>query len=62
MNVVPEEDLKAEPLPVYETWDSLRLVIKAAQQELPTMTPNQLAAWFGVYHNTLLKRVNEPPL
>lgn len=53
------KELEPVPLPVYETWDSLRSVIEAAQQELPFMTPNQLATWFGVYHNTLLKLEKE---
>lgn len=59
MSIMPEEDLQPVQLPVYETWDSLRSVIKAAQQELPAMTPNQLASWFGVYHNTLLSKVKD---
>lgn len=42
------------PLPVYQTWESLESIVLAAQQELPDMTANQLATWFGVYHNTLI--------
>lgn len=46
-----------EPLPVHQTWESLESVVMAAQQELPHMTPNQLATWFGIYHNTLIAKL-----
>lgn len=58
MTTQPPE-LSPVPLPVYETWDSLRSVITAAQQELPNLTPNQLAAYFGIYHNTLIKLLEQ---
>ena len=59
MNADQQSEIKPVPLPVYETWDSLRSVITAAQQELPHLTPNGLSAYFGIYHNTLLKLLEE---
>jgi hypothetical protein len=57
MTIVPVSELEPIPQELYETWDSLQSVIKAAQQELPSLTPNELRAYFLIYHNTLLAQI-----
>lgn len=57
MSIVPSQEVEPVPQPVFETWDSLDSVIKAAQQELPNLTPNQLRVYFAIYHNTLLAKL-----
>ncbi|TKW65175.1 MAG: hypothetical protein DI616_15725 [Paracoccus denitrificans] len=56
MSITPK-DIEPVPMPVHQTWDSLISVVEAAQKELPYMTPNELATWFGIYHNTLIAKL-----
>lgn len=47
------------PLSLYPTMDTLREVVDLAESKLPINNKNDLVGMLGVYHNTLLKVLNE---
>lgn len=54
-------EIKPVHNPVFTTADSLDDVIFEAVMELKELTPNRLRVLFGIYHNTLVKKINSLP-
>ena len=44
---------------LYPTMDSLTEAIKYIESQVPLNTPNEVFSLLMVYHNTLLKQLNE---
>lgn len=60
MPIMKQPVIKPVHNPVFETWASLEDVILEAQNEVITgMTPNRLRTLFGIYHNSLIKLINQ---
>lgn len=53
----PDETVETSPKSLYPTCDSLKQVEEHAAASLPITSKNQLNAFFGMYHNTLLKKL-----
>ncbi len=48
-----------EPMPLYPTMDSLKEVIAYANSNIPVESKNLMYVLMAIYHNTLLKEINE---
>ena len=50
--------LRAVPLALFPTLDSLQEVLDFADSKLPITTKNDITALLMTYHNTLLKQIS----
>lgn len=53
------KEIPTEPLPVFDTMDSLLGVVNLAIASIETTTPNQISTMLFIYHNTLLNLLKE---
>ena len=53
--------LRAVPRGVFPTMDSLQEVVDYAESKLPVTSKNEMTTLLMLYHNTLLKVLNETP-
>jgi len=51
--------LRAVPMTLFPTMDSLQAVLDLAMSQLPVITPNSMNNLLMVYHNTLLNQINK---
>lgn len=61
MTQLKQQEIKPVHNPVFQTLDSLEEVLETARVGLESgqMTPNRLRNLFGVYHNTLIAKLNQ---
>lgn len=55
----PEPHLRAVPMGLFPTMGSLQEVIDYADSKLPVMSKNEICSLLFIYHNTLLKTIQE---
>lgn len=51
--------MQPKPLPIFPTMGSLQEVHDLAEARLPLTHKNEITALFNIYHNTLLKVLNQ---
>ena len=51
--------MQLKPLPIFPTMGSLQEVHDLAEARLPLTHKNEITVLFNIYHNTLLKVLNQ---
>lgn len=54
-----EPVVRAEHMSLYPTMDSTTEAIAYIESQIPVTTPNEIFSLLMIYHNTLLKQINE---
>ena len=59
-NSVNQSALRAVPMTLFPTLDSLDAVVEMALSKTPVVSKNEMRVILMTYHNTLLNQINKP--